>query len=267
MPGRRSRSTSTPGFAEASGSAGSSEAAGARVLVSGGDAVVIEACVTGVDEAIECVAFGAGRLELCRDLSVGGLTPDLEVARAVCRAVSIPVVTMVRSTAGPFRATAGEVDALARAIDDLARVGVAGIVLGFLDEGCRVDPAALSDLCPVASERSLPVTFHRAFDETADFEAALESLVEVGVARVLTAGGRRSAWEGRHRLARLVALASDRITIVAGGAVRGEHVAALIEATGVREVHARASATAGLCEALGGIFETCRHPTPARETP
>lgn len=263
MPGRRSRSTSTPGSAEAT--AGDATPDTAEVTAS--DTIVVEACVTGLGEAVACVAVGARRLELCRDLAVGGLTPDLAVARAVCGAVSAPVFAMVRSSAGPFHATPREVDALGRTIADLARAGVSGIVLGFLDRERRIDRAALSDLCAVAVAASLPVTFHRAFDEIAEFEPALESLIEAGVARVLTAGGLRSAWDGRDRLARLVALAGGHITIVAGGGVRADHVGALIEATGVREVHARASAVGGLCGALGGIFETCRHPTPDRETP
>lgn len=206
--------------------------------------------MTGVDEAVESVALGAGRLELCRDLSVGGLTPDLEVARAVCRSVPVPVVAMLRSTSGPFHATPTEVDAMNRTIERLASAGAAGIVLGFLDEAGHVDAAALSDLCAAAAAFSLPVTFHRAFDEVVDWEAALDCLIETRVARLLTAGGRNSAWAGRDRLARLVALAGDRLAIVAGGAVRGDHVRALVAATGVGEVHARASAVGGLCGAL-----------------
>jgi copper homeostasis protein len=212
--------------------------------------VLMEACVTGVREAVESVAQGALRLELCRDLSAGGLTPDLEVARAVCGSVSVPVLAMLRSAPGPFLASRAQVDEMSRKIDDLRGIGVAGLVLGFLDQENEVDRGVLSELCAAASASGLPVTFHRAFDETSDPDAALETLVEAGVARVLTAGGRGSAWAGRDTLARLVTRAGERVTMVAGGGVRGDHVRELVAVTGIREVHARASAMGGLARAL-----------------
>ena len=213
--------------------------------------VLVEACVTGVSEAVDSVARGASRLELCRDLSVGGLTPDLDVARAVCRSVAVPVLVMLRATPGPFCTTAAQVSEMVRTIERLRSVGAAGIVAGFLDPTNAIDQAVLTDLCAAAS--GLPVTFHRAFDEAADPDAALEVLVEAGVARILTAGGTGSAWAGRGTLARLVDRAGPRIEIVAGGGVRGAHVRELVAATGVREVHARASAVEDLCRALSPL--------------
>lgn len=37
--------------------------------------ITVEACVTSEQEASACFASGARRIELCRDLDVGGLTP------------------------------------------------------------------------------------------------------------------------------------------------------------------------------------------------
>lgn len=210
--------------------------------------IVLEACVTGIDEARASVASGADRLELCRDLAVGGLTPPPELVRAVLSVVRIPVFAMVRPTAGPFRATATEIDAMGRSITELRSAGVAGIVLGLLSRSNRVDRSALAELCAAASP--LPVTFHRAFDETPDLDGALETIAQAGAARVLTGGGPGSAWANRDRLARVVDLAGDRLSVVAAGRVRGGHVRELIAATGVSEVHARASAIDALGRAL-----------------
>ena len=167
--------------------------------------MLVEACVTGVREAVESVARGASRLELCRDLSVGGLTPDLDVARAACGSVSVPVVAMLRPTPGAFQVAPAHIDEMMQCVQALRVAGAAGIVLGCLDRTKAIDRVVLADLCAAAS--GLPVTFHRAFDETADPEVALEALVEAGVARILTAGGTGSAWAGRATLARLVDLA------------------------------------------------------------
>jgi copper homeostasis protein len=81
------------------------------------------------------------------------------------------------------------------------------------------------------------VTFHRAFDTLDDQEAALETLIELGVERVLTAGGPSDAEAGRARLATLVAQARGRITILAGGGIRAHNVAAIVATSGVTEVH------------------------------
>jgi copper homeostasis protein len=94
------------------------------------------------------------------------------------------------------------------------------------------------------------VTFHRAFDEVAHPPAGLDTLAELGVRRVLTAGGAGQARDNAARLAALVLHAAGRIEVVVGGGVRGDHVRALATSTGVREVHARASAVAGVARAL-----------------
>ena len=83
----------------------------------------------------------------------------------------------------------------------------------------------------------MSTTFHKAFDMTRDPREALETLIGLGVDRVLTSGGSRSAWEGRERIADLVRLAGDRIVIMAGGGISAENVHRLIAASRVREVH------------------------------
>jgi copper homeostasis protein len=94
------------------------------------------------------------------------------------------------------------------------------------------------------------VTHHRAFDRVADPEASLETLIDLGLDRVLTSGGADTAWQGRGVLRRLVTIADGRIGILAGGRVRGDHVRALVERTGVREVHARLEGIEGIRAAL-----------------
>jgi copper homeostasis protein len=86
------------------------------------------------------------------------------------------------------------------------------------------------------------VTFHRAFDQTADLDAGLEALIDAGAARVLTSGGRASAAEALDVFPRLVARAAGRIQVMAGAGVTSENAAA-IAATGVDAVHASAKRT------------------------
>jgi copper homeostasis protein len=213
----------------------------------GVDGLLLEACVTTVEEAVMAARSGAGRLELCRDLRQGGLAPSTATLRAVRAAVDIPVRVMVRPDSGSFRPTVEEVGEMKSQIEGFLSAGADGIVLGVLGPG-GIDVPLLADLM-----RALPcaVTFHRAFDEVTDSDSALEALIEMGVSHVLTSGGAPTALAGASRLRRLAELASDRVTILGAGRIRADHVLDLVERTGLSEVHARASAVPALASAIG----------------
>lgn len=199
--------------------------------------MLFESCVDSLDAALASVAGGARRLELCAHLDVGGTTPDAGLVREVVEAVPVPVFTMVRPRGGAFVYGEAEVDAMVRDIRLMRAAGAHGLVFGALRADRTVDDAVMRRL--LSHARPLPVTCHKAFDETPDLLAALDTLVTLGVDRVLTSGGRPTAAEGAAMLAALVARAGEAITIVAGGRVRADTVAALLWQTGVREVHAR----------------------------
>lgn len=222
--------------------------------------MILEACATSASEAVRAVGGGAGRIELCRDLAVGGLTPTagavLETRQALqeCGHGATPVFCMVRPRPGPFRAGLDAVEAMVREAAVLREAGADGLVFGVLDRVGRIDRTALAAFMEAAE--GMPVTFHRAFDEIADPFEALEHLAAAGVGRILTGGGPGTAWEGRHRLRELVRVAAQHhpgVRILAAGSIRGDHVRALVEATGLTECHARASAFPALAEALGTL--------------
>jgi copper homeostasis protein len=174
-------------------------------------------------------------VELCAELDQDGLTPShdlLAPARAAC---GLPLIAMVRPRAGDFVLRPGELEAMERSAAELLGLGADALVLGCLEPGGAIDARALERL--VAAAAGAPVTFHRAFDRTPDPEAALERLVELGVARVLTSGQAPTAPEGATRLARLVERAGRRIEVVPGGGVRAHNAAELVRRTGARVVH------------------------------
>ena len=116
-------------------------------------------------------------------------------------------------------------------------LGVTGVVAGALTPEGRI---AVSDTRAfVEAADGLPVTFHRAFDVVSDRARAIEELIEIGVSRILTSGGKPTALEGADVIARLVDQARDRITIVAGGRIRENNVREVITRTRVTEVHSR----------------------------
>ncbi len=209
---------------------------------------LVEACVTSVAEARAAERSGAARLELCVSLEVGGVTPGPELVEAVRASCTLPVCVLVRN--GPeLPPTTGDLCRLISDVGDYAAMGVDGIVAGALDPRGNIDSGFIAEV--VSAAGSVPVVFHRAFDESRDLCEGIEQLAEIGVARVLTSGGAPTAWAGREALRLLVGLASDRITVLAGGRIRAEHVCDLVRETGVREIHARASAISGIAASLG----------------
>ena len=121
------------------------------------------------------------------------------------------------------------------------RLGCEGVVIGALDAAGDVDVAICREL--VAAAGPLAVTFNRAFDVARDQREALEAIIALGCSRVLTSGGRARAPEGATVIAGLVRQAAGRVTILAGAGITAAQVAPLVAATGVREIHASASAS------------------------
>ena len=87
----------------------------------------------------------------------------------------------------------------------------------------------------------MKVAFHRAFDRTPDALVALEMMLMLGVDYILTSGHGRTALDGATRLRALQARAGDDLVVLAGGGVRAAHVQQLLDTSGVREIHARAT--------------------------
>ncbi|MGI8497713.1 MAG: copper homeostasis protein CutC [Gemmatimonadaceae bacterium] len=199
--------------------------------------ILVEACIDSVASALAAERGGAGRLELCAGLADGGTTPSAGMITAVKAHVTLPLFVIVRPRGGGFEHSEEELDVMHREISAAKELGVDGIVVGALRSDGRVHLEVTRALVEKAAP--LPVTFHRAFDQTPDRAEALDDLVRCGVHRVLTSGGAATAMDGRDEIALLVARSAGRIQIMAGGGIREETVQAVVRRSGVREIHVR----------------------------
>jgi copper homeostasis protein len=146
---------------------------------------------------------------------------------------------MVRPREGDFLYSASEFAAMRASVADAAANGAAGVVFGILRVDDTLDVARMSELTTLA--RPMRVACHRAFDRTPVPDEALDVLLALGVDLVLTSGHAPTALDGAPVLARHVRRAGERMVILAGGSVRAGNVRDIVERTGVREVHARAT--------------------------
>jgi copper homeostasis protein len=201
---------------------------------------LLEISVETLEAALAAERGGADRIELCGDLSLGGVTPGADLLRAVRTQVRIPVFSMVRPRAGDFAFSGAEFAEMKRAISAAKESGMDGVVLGILTEERRVDSERTRQLVEFA--KPLPVTYHRAFDEAADLHQALEDAIQSGAKRILTSGGAKSALEGAAVLAKLIAAAGERIFIVPGAGISALNIEQVAQQTGAREFHSGLSA-------------------------
>ncbi len=196
---------------------------------------LLEISVESLEAAMAAERGGADRIELCGNLSIGGITPATEVLRAVRAQLRIPIFSMVRPRAGDFVYSTGEFAEMKRSIAGAKESGADGVVLGILTTDRRVDVARTREL--VQSAKPLPVTYHRAFDEAADLRQALEDVIASGAKRILTSGGTKSALEGAAVLADLIEAAGERIFIVPGAGINAANIRQVVPRTKAREFH------------------------------
>lgn len=196
---------------------------------------LVEACVQTIGSAEAAERAGADRIELCAALELGGVTPGAGQIRASRARVGVPLHVLVRPRAADYLYQEAELEAMVDDVREARRAGADGIVTGALDPGGFINMTAMARLVEAAGP--LPVTFHRAFDQLRDQHEALESLIGLGVARVLTSGGAETAAEGVSMLAELVRASAGRIKVMAGGKIRAAGVSRIVAETGVSEVH------------------------------
>jgi copper homeostasis protein len=197
--------------------------------------MICEICVDSVAGVRAANAAGAARVELCASLIEGGITPSRGMIRAARRIDGIKLHVIIRARGGDFLFSDDEFAVMAADIETAKAEGADGVVIGQLTADGLIDVAHTRMLMGLA--RPMAVTFHRAFDMTPDPFAALETLVELGIDRVLTSGQEASVLEGLPLITELVKRAGDRIIIMPGGGITARNVDRIVTAAKPREIH------------------------------
>lgn len=185
---------------------------------------LLEICANSLDSALHAAAGGADRIELCAELSLGGVTPSAATIRLAVQRLNIPVFVLIRPRAGDFCYSFLELEVMAEDILFCKSAGCQGVVFGVLKADGTLDFAEMKKL--VALARPMEVTFHRAFDVSAKPFEMLEELISLGVERVLTSGQQNKAIDGLPFFKKLLKRADNRIKILAGSGINAANVSA-----------------------------------------
>lgn len=198
----------------------------------------LEVCVNSVLDAVKAQAAGAGRIELCANLDLGGTTPEGPEIASAHKILKIPFRVMIRCRPGNFYYSPAEMALMEEQTINAKELGADGIVFGALLTNGSVDSKALIRIVKAAFP--LPVTFHRAFDECPDPFAAIHSIIECQCKTLLTSGLKPFAWQGLSLIKNLQQQFGDKIEIMPGSGISDRNAEVIIRTTGVKWIHASA---------------------------
>lgn len=197
-----------------------------------------EACVETYEQAILAEKNGANRIELCGDLSVGGITPDVELVERLLIDLTIPIRVMVRPRGGNFVYSEQELKEMKAAILIFKRMKVEGIVFGILKADNTINIAQIKELAILAMP--LKVVFHKAIDATKDVLAAFNKLLTINeIDTILTSGGKATAEEGVANLKKMIHTAKGEIIVLSAGKITDENLQELHNKIGGQAYHGR----------------------------
>lgn len=191
--------------------------------------------ITSAEIALNSVA---DRIEFCADISLGGITPDLEEFRYLKEKYSKPIHVMIRPVGGGFLYTDSEFKQMQKDIIEFSKANSDGFVFGILDENQEIDVEKNKILIDLANGK--PCVFHRAIDRTKNIFESTEKMIELGYKEILTSGGENSAMEGKENLKKLIENYSDDIKILIGGGVRSKNISELKNVTNGKYFHSSA---------------------------
>ncbi|GMS91068.1 hypothetical protein PENTCL1PPCAC_13243, partial [Pristionchus entomophagus] len=205
----------------------------------------LEVCIDCAKSTYECLFGGADRLEICSELSVGGLTPTIGLFDSIFRIIrSWPIThrVMIRPRSGDFVYDEQEMEAMTTDIQKLKERGARGFVFGCLNKDYTLDRAKCRAL--LAAAGNLPCTLHRCFDWTPDWREAITAAAELGFDTILTSGQQPTVGGAVDTLREMAAFAAALprpIEIMAGSGLDETSLRALRERTTIRWFHGSAS--------------------------
>jgi len=178
--------------------------------------------ITSAEIALNSVA---DRIEFCADISLGGITPNIEEFKYLKEKYLTPIHVMIRPVGGNFLYSHQEFLQMQNNILAFSKANADGFVFGILDENHEVDVEKNKILVDLANGKHC--VFHRAIDRTKNIFESTEKIIELGFKEILTSGGENSAMEGKENLKKLVENYSDDIRILIGGGVRSGNISEL----------------------------------------
>ena len=199
--------------------------------------MIKEACVESFEKALEAQNNGANRIELCENLAVGGTTPSYGTVKICLEKLNIPIFPMIRARGGNFVYSKDEIKIMKEDIKIFKALGVKGVVLGCLTSDNKIDLELTKKLVNLAYP--MEVTFHKSIDEIQNPLDYIDNLINIGIKRILTSGGKATALEGKDLINEMIKKSNGRLKIVVAGKVTKENLNGLSNLISADEFHGK----------------------------
>lgn len=193
-----------------------------------------ELCAASIEAVKIAKELNFDRIELCQDLEQGGLTPSYGLIE-YAQAFGVETHVLIRPRPGGFVYDEDELEVILREVLNCRRIGVKGVVVGALAETGEIDRNVLSEIIEKAGE--MEVTFHRAFDDSIDWQRSLDVLIELGVTRVLSSGMASNVDIGMPILKQMMNRSSGRIEVMTGGGVNASNISRIVSEINPDAIH------------------------------
>ncbi|TNE77772.1 MAG: copper homeostasis protein CutC [Bacteroidetes bacterium] len=194
----------------------------------------VELCAASLDAIKVAKDLGFDRIELCQTLEQGGLTPSpgmIEYALAY----GIETHVLIRPRPGGFIYSEDEIEIVLRDVRECKEIGANGVVVGILDAKSEIHVGAMERVKELAG--NMQVTFHRAFDDTVQYDKSMDILINLEIDRILSSGLCSNVDIGMPILKEMKRYASGSIEIMVGGGVNLANLDQIIREVNPDAVH------------------------------
>lgn len=197
---------------------------------------ILEVCCGSIEDGLVAYANHADRIELNCALSLGGLSPSLASLKTLKAKIDIPIAVMVRSRGFGFHYNDSEFEQMVLEAKDFLDNGADAIVFGSLTSDSHVDVAQTKNLVSLAHSYGKEFVYHGALGCVPDYFEAINTLIECGVDRILTSGGKANVTEGLQGLIKAQKEYGNKIQVLAGCGVTLDNVKDLLDG-GLLQIH------------------------------
>lgn len=198
---------------------------------------IIEICCGSYYDALQAYRGGAKRIELNSGLHLGGLTPSVGSLKLTKKNTDLKVICMIRTRGAGFHYLPEDFETMKEDCRLLMQNGADGIAFGCLDADGNIDINQTQQILSIIKEYHGEAVFHRAFDCVSDPYHSIETLIDLGIDRVLTSGLKAKAMDGIELIKDLQEKYGDRIQILAGSGMNAGNAKEMMDKTGIYQVH------------------------------
>lgn len=205
---------------------------------------ILEVCCGSYYDCLQAYKGNADRVELNSALYMGGLTPSIANLILTKENTDLKVICMARPRGAGFCYEKEYYEIMLLDVKNMMAHGADGIAFGCLYDSGNINveqtKKVIDTIKVYGNEKE--VVFHRAFDCVNDPFEAVETLINLGVDRILTSGLESKAEQGIELLKALQIKYGDKIQILAGSGVNAKNARELMEYTGITQIHSSCKA-------------------------